>query len=102
MLYKWMMEYHDRHIVNTTNFLRECVKLHDGNANAYDTDNWNKVVSLKTLIGKEEKGKDSLLVQARKAIEAEDCEELSRLELLIEEKVEELRSVYMKYKSNIF
>ena len=43
-----------------------------------------------------------LLMQARKAVDKGDFEEISRLEILIEEKVEELRNVYLKYKRNIF
>jgi hypothetical protein len=43
----------------------------------------------------------SLLMQARIAIDDNDCAGLSRLELEIEEKLEELRAVYSKYMRNI-
>ena len=102
MIYKWIMEYHDRYIENTLDFLRDCVRLHEDGNNPYDAGNWMKVSELKNLIGREEEGKESLLTQARKAIDEERYEEISRLERLIEEKVEELRSVYLVYKRNIF
>ena len=80
----------------------DCVRLHVEEGNAYDAVNWMRVNELKNLIGREEEGRESLLMQARKAVDKEDFEEISRLEILIEEKVEELRNVYLKYKRNIF
>ena len=101
MIHKWTMEYHDRYIGNTMDFLRSCVKLHDDDTNEYDAENWKRCAELKALIGLEEKGRASLLMQARIAIDNNDYACLSRLELEIEEKLEELREVYAKYKRNI-
>ena len=41
-------------------------------------------------------------MQARIAIDEVDYEELSRLEVMIEEKLEELREAYNRYRRNIF
>ena len=101
MIYKWTMEYHDRYIGNTMDFLRSCVKLHVDDTNEYDVTNWNMCEKLKSMIGHEEKGRASLLMQARIAIDENDYAGLSRLELEIEEKLEELREVYAKYRRNI-
>ena len=101
MIYKWTMEYHDRYIGNTMDFLRGCVKLHTDDTNEYDEANWRRCAELKALIGHEEKGRASLLMQARIAIDEKDYAGLSRLELEIEEKLEELREVYAKYRRNI-
>ena len=101
MIYKWTMEYHDRYIGNTMDFLRSCVKLHEDETNEYDVANWNRCAELKALIGHEVKGKASLLMQARIAIDENDYACLSRLEIEIEEKLEELREVYAKYRRNI-
>ena len=101
MLYKWSIEYHDRYIGNTMDFLRSCVKLHEDDTNEYDVANWKRCAELKALIGQEEKSRASLLMQARIAIDEDDCAGLSRLELEIEEKLEELRAVYAKYRRNI-
>ena len=102
MILKWSMEYHDRYIPNTMDVLRSCVKLHEDDSNEYDSANWTKIAGLKSLIGHEEKGRESLLMKARKAIEAADYPELSRYENEIEEKLEELREVYARYRRNIF
>ena len=100
MILKWWMEYHDRYIQNTMDFLRSCVKIHEDDKNEYDASNWLKSAELKSLIGREENGRDSLLMQARKAIDESDYAGLSRLELEIEEKLEELREVYGRYRRN--
>ena len=102
MIRKWTMEYHDRYIPNTMDFLRSCVKLHEDDSNEYDAANWAGIEELKSLIGHEEKGRESLLMKARKAIESVDYPELSSYETEIEEKLEELRGLYGKYKRNIF
>ena len=101
MIYKWTMEYHDRYIGNTMEFLRSCVKLHTDESNDYDRTNWERSAELKALIGQEMKGRASLLMQARVAIDENDYARLSRLELEIEEKLEELREVYARYRRNI-
>lgn len=102
MIRKWSMEYHDRYIENTMEFLRRCVRLHEDDTNDYDQKNWREVAELKDLIGHEINGRHSLLYNARVAIDAADYEELSRLEILIEEKIEDLRNVYARYRRNIF
>lgn len=102
MILKWSIEYHDRYIPNTMDLLRECIMLHDDDGNEYDLSNWERVNELRAVVGREEKGRDSLLMQARNAIERSDYSELSRLELEIEKKLEELALIYDKYRRNIF
>jgi glutamine synthetase len=102
MILKWSMEYHDRYIENTMEYLRSCIRLHDDDTNEYDSNNWKVIAELKDLIGHEVNGRSSLLMNARKDIDAVDYEELSRLEIMIEEKLEELREAYNKYRRNIF
>ena len=102
MILKWLMEYHDRYIENTMDYLRSCVRLHDDDTNDYDSRNWREVAELKDLIGHEINGRHSLLYRASMAIEAGEYEELSEIEIIIEEKLEELRTVYNKYRRNIF
>ena len=96
------MEYHDRYIENTMEYLRSCIRLHDDDNNEYDAKNWRQVADLKDMIGHEVNGRSSLLMQARIAIDEVNYEELSRLEIIIEEKLEELREIYNKYRRNIF
>ena len=102
MTEKWSIEYHDRYIINTMQLLSGCAKLHNEDVGEYDLDSWRKVCELKNLIGREEKGKESLLMQAKNAIDEENYNKLSELELLIEEMLEKLRKAYDKYRRNIF
>jgi glutamine synthetase len=102
MVMKWTMEYHDRYIPNNMEVLRGCVRLHEDDNNEYDHNNWQRISYLKNMIGHEEKDRPSLLMQARTAIEMINYEELSRLEIEIEERLEELRDVYNQYRMNIF
>ena len=76
--------------------------MHDDDNNEYDAQNWRVISDLKDLIGHEINGRTSLLMQARIAIDEVNYEELSRLEIMIEEKLEELRAAYNKYRRNIF
>ena len=101
MIMKWTMEYHDRYIGNTMDFLRRCVRLHDDDTNEYDVRNWKEISELRDLIGHEINGRSSLLMKARIAIDEMDFEELSKLEVIIEEKLEDLRTVYDRYRRNI-
>ena len=54
------------------------------------------------LFRSEEKGRESLLMQARNAIDNKHYEKLSDLELEIEDLIEELGVVYRRYRRNIF
>ncbi len=102
MITKWTMEYHDRYIQNTMDSLRRCIRLHEDDTNEYDRNNWEMINSLRNIIGHEEKDRASLLMQARIAIDNADYDELSRLEIEIEEKLDELREYYNRYQKNIF
>lgn len=102
MILKWSVEYHDRYIPNTMDLLRDCARLHDDDVNEYDLNNWQQVNKLRDVVGREEPDRESLLMQARNAIERRDYSELSRLELEIEEKLDELALIYDKYRRNIF
>lgn len=102
MILKWSMEYHDRYIKNAMDFLRNCKKLHNDESNRYDTANWEKVNVLRNEIGREDEDRESLLMQAKKAIDSGDYAKLSELELRIESAIEELRVTYSRYRRNIF
>lgn len=102
MMNKWSMEYHDRYLPNTMNMIRGCKKLHGEDASEYDIENWKQVCELKNRIGKDGINKDSMLLQAKLAVEKEDYDKLSELELMISDSIEELRKAYNKYRRNIF
>ena len=102
MILKWATEFHDRRIPNTMDFVRMCEPSHDREMLAdLDESNWQKVSALRREIGKDYAEKPSLLTQAKRAIDSEDYDRVSELELIIQEKTEELREVYNQYKRNL-
>lgn len=102
MIEKWSIEYHDRFIINTMQLLRRYVRLPDAEGGEYDAECWSRVNELKNIIGREEKDRESLLMQARNAIDAGNYDRLSELELTIEDVLDALRSAYSNYRRNIF
>ena len=102
MIEKWSIEYHDRFIINTMQLLRRSSRLSEQEGSDYDIKCWEHVAELKDIIGREEMGRESLLMQAKNAIDAGDYDRLSELELIIEDKLDELRAAYNTYRRNIF
>lgn len=103
MTLKWSTEYHDRLIPNSMDFVRRCVRAHvEDNATDYDIMNWRKVNELRCSLGKDYIGRKSLLTRAKEALDAEDYELASELELEIQDSVEELRDAYSEYRKNLF
>lgn len=103
MTLKWSTEFHDRLIPNTMNFLRQCVKSHnESTATDYDIMNWRRVNELRLRLGKDYIGKKSILSQAKEALDQENFELASQLELEIQSLTEQLRELYNDYQKNLF
>lgn len=103
MTLKWSTEFHDRLIPNTMNFVRQCVKAHTENsATDYDIMNWRQVNDLRHRLGKDYIGKKSILSQAKLALDEENFQLASDLELEIQHLTEELRDLYNDYQKNLF
>lgn len=103
MTIKWVTEFHDRRIRNTMDFVRACVPKSDESVLVdLDRENWARVKELRRELGKDFKEAPSLLTQAVSAIDEEDYEKVSELELIIQSKTEELRRAYREYKKNLF
>ena len=103
MINKWCTEYHDRIIPNSMEFVRTCQKCHtESESTDYDIMNWRKVQTLRFELGKDSIDKKSLLTQAKEALEKGNYEKASEIEIMIQEKVEELRKTYNIYKKNLF
>ena len=61
-----------------------------------------QVNSLRIALGKDSIDSKSILTLAREAIDSADFDAASRYELLIQEKIEELRGAYSTYIKNLF
>lgn len=103
MISKWHLELHDRMIPNTMSFVRRCEKSHAESAAAdYDIMNWRRVNELRLDLAKDYIDKKSLLTETKAALDSEDYEKASDLEVRILAKVEDLREHYNEYKKNLF
>lgn len=103
MIMKWSTEYHDRLIPNSMEFVRKCVKSHTEDiASDYDIKSWGRVDQLRKKLGKDYIEKKSVLTLAKEAIDAEDFEKASELELEIQREIENLEEEYTAYRKNLF
>ncbi len=102
ILAAWSTELHNRIIPNTMALVRECKKLHaDTDCTDYDMYNWEKIHELRVYLGRDEIIKKSLLTRIKNALDRENYEEASVLQIEMQEKVQELIDTYIEYKKNL-
>lgn len=102
MIKEWKTELHDRIIPQHMQNVRSCVRRHvSGQCTSYDEANWKRVSALRTELGQEDFDHVSLLMQTKNALDAGDYERASQLQLLIQQKADELLDLYAGYTKNI-
>jgi len=101
---KWKNELCGRIIHNNIELLKTFVKLHSEHDYATDLDvvTWEKIMYLKTKLMKDSMTKKCLFTKIKSAIEERDYETASDLQKLTNEKMTEIRALYIEYKKNIF
>ena len=67
-----------------------------------DIVNWTKVNSLRWELMKDSVDNTSVFTMIKEAIDNKDFERISELQLEMNDKVSELKSIYSKYKKNLF
>lgn len=98
----WATELHNRIIPNTMALVRECRKLHtDHECTDFDMVNWKTIQGLRVYLGQDEIIKKSLLTRIKQALDRENYEEASALQIEMQEKVQELVDTYTEYKKNL-
>lgn len=98
----WATELHNRIIPNTMALVRECRKLHsDNDCTDFDLLNWNIIQELRVYLGQDEIVKKSLLTRIKLALDVENYEEASALQIEMQGKVQELVDTYIEYKKNL-
>ncbi len=98
----WATELHNRIIPNTMALVRECKKLHaDHDCTDFDMLNWKIIQELRTYLGQDEIVKKSLLTRIKLALDREDYDEASALQIEMQIKVQELVDTYIEYKKNL-
>ncbi len=100
---KWTKELNNRIIQNNREIIRNCVKLHDNeNMDALDEVTWNKICDIKFKVMKDTLTKKSLFTEIKEAIEFNDFEKVSKLQLELNGYIEDIQALYADYKKNIY
>ena len=100
----WLYELSHRTIDNNIEIVRSCCKAHNNNDDISDLDiiNWAKISTLRCMLMKDGLQQKSIFSSIKTAIENLDYEKVSELQLLMNEKISELKSQYSKYRKNLF
>jgi glutamine synthetase len=101
---KWKNELSGRIIHNNIALLKTFVKLHSEQDHATDLDvvTWEKIVYLKIELMKDSMTKKCIFTNIKTALEKGNYEEASELQKSMNEKMTEIRALYIEYKKNIF
>ncbi len=99
---RWLIEITNRIMSNYSDEIRSCKMLHSiDKALDLDVANWMKINELRHYIMKDTYSKKSLFARIKNAIEAENYDEVSNLQIELDEKIKELRELYSSYKKNL-
>ena len=103
-LQKWKNELKGRIIHDNIMLLKTFVKLHNEQDHATDLDvvNWEKIVYLKTKLMKDSMTKKCIFTKIKTALNEGDYDTASDLQKQMNEKMSEIRGLYIEYKNNIF
>lgn len=101
---KWKNELKGRIIHDNIVLLKTFVKLHSEQDYATDLDvvTWEKIVHLKTKLMKDSMTKKSIFTKIKVALSEGDYDTASDLQKSMNEKMTEIRALYIEYKNNIF
>ena len=100
---KWKKELGNRIIQYYSDRIRCYVKLHTKeNMDALDEVNWNAISDIKFNVMKDTLTRSSIFTQIRDAIESDDYQIASNLQLELERNMEDVEKLYMQYKKNIY
>lgn len=103
ILEQWATELHNRIVPDTMDLVRACSKVHDDiDCVDYDRHYWEKIQRLRNQLGRDTLDETCLLTKIVRALDSGDYETASQMQILMQEKVEELRSLYIIYKKNLF
>ena len=98
---RWLSEILSRLLPNYTDIVRECKHVVDTQANELDMLAWAKVNNLRHHLMKDTSTSTSLFTKIRTAGAANDYETVSKLQIEMDEKINELKNDYFEYKKNL-
>lgn len=98
---QWRLELHDRIVPNVKNLIRKTIMLHGKDSNDLDEMLWREINKLRHEIGKDGIRSKCLLTQIICALDELDYDRASQLQILTQEKVQQMSELYERYKSNL-
>lgn len=99
---RWLTEISGRIIANYSDEIRNYKMLHSlDKALDLDVSNWMGINSLRYYIMKDSYTQKSLFTRLREAVDSKNYEEVSVLQLELDNKIKELRELYSNYKKNL-
>ena len=98
---RWLSEILSRLLPNYTDIVRECKHVVDTQSNELDMLAWAKVNNLRHHLMKDTSTSTSLFTKIRTAGAAYDYETVSKLQIEMDEKINELKNDYFEYKKNL-
>ncbi len=103
ILGQWATELRGRIIPNIMDLVRECKKLHiEVESTDLDMLNWKTIHNLRIDLGQDTISSKCLLTRIKMALDQEDFESASNMQLEMQQKIQELIEVYIEYKKNLF
>jgi len=99
---RWVTEVNQRIISKYIDEIRRSNMLHSAEkALDLDIKNWMQVNELRLYLMKDSVDKNSLFTKIKLATEENDYEKVSKLQLELESKMDDLRAIYSSYKKNL-
>ena len=103
VLAQWATELHNRIVPNIMNLIRSTYKCHDeGDCVDYDLEYWRKIDRLRNDVGRDTLSSTCRLSKIVRALEKNDYKNASKLQVIMQDQVEELVLLYSIYKKNLF
>ena len=101
ILDKWATELVGRIIPNNIEILRSFSKLHEDFATDVDVIRWQKINTLRVELMKDSSAQKSIFTKIREAIQNEEFQKASDLQIEMNEKMTQIRSMFSEYRRNI-
>ena len=99
MLDRWQYELSDRIIPNNLTTLRGYVRKHT-DSNTVDDEYWSDIETLKLNLAKDTGERTSIFSCIRNSLEANDLKEISKLQIRMNQDMNEIADLYKRYTDN--
>jgi len=97
----WTFELENRVLQEYTEIIRHAIKLDQTSTNDLDVVQWEAIQQLRLDLMKDSMAKKSLFSQIRLAIDSRDFDQVSAMQVTIQEKINLLKKQYATYKLNV-